>query len=235
MASRDHVTTVSLYNNKYYVRVITFITQKGGAGKTTLAVNCAVLAGQKKKRALILDLDPQASAEGWYQDREVDTPVLVKASSWELPEALAKAKTAGFDYVMIDTPGRDEPSTTAAIRAADFCIVPCRPTPIDLKATLPTAEAIKRLAKPAAFVLTQTPPRGGRIKEAEVGLSMLGIVSPVCIVARTAYQDAHGAGLGVSEFEPDGKAAAEITQLWSWIVRKMEKVTHGQETETDVA
>ncbi len=211
------------------MRIITFITQKGGAGKTTLALNCAVLAGQKKA-ALILDLDPQASAEGWYQDREAEAPRLVKVGSWQLPEALSNAKAAGFDYVLIDTPGRDEPSTTAAIRAADFCIVPCRPTPVDLKATLPTAEAIKRLAKPAAFVLTQTPPRGGRITEAEMGLGMLGIVCPVRIVARTAYQDAHGAGLGVAEFEPGGKAAAEIAQLWHWIVRKMEKVTHEQET-----
>jgi chromosome partitioning protein len=213
------------------MRVITFVTQKGGAGKTTLTVNCAVMASQKKKKALILDLDPQASSEGWYQDREAEEPRLAKVDSWALPDALAKAKTAGYDYVMIDTPGRDEPSTNAAIRAADFCVVPCRPTPVDLKATLPTAAAIERLSRPAAFVLTQTPPRGGRIKEAEVGLAMLGIVCPVHIVARNAYQDAQGAGLGVCEFEPEGKAAAEIAQLWAWIIRKMEKVAHEQKTD----
>src|SRR5947209_463335 len=213
------------------MRVIIFVTQKGGAGKTTLAVNCAVAAASRKKRVLVIDLDAQASAENWYQDREAESPQLVKASTWDLPDALARAKTAGFDYVMIDTPGRDEPSTTAAIRAADFCIVPCRPTPVDLKATLPTSDTIKRLAKPAAFVLTQTPPRGERIREAEVGLGMLGIVCPVRIVARTAYQDAQGAGLGVTEYEPDGKAAAEIGQFWNWIVRKMEKVAHEQKTD----
>ena len=59
---------------------------------------------------------------------------------------------------------------------------------------------------------------------------MLGIVCPIRIVARTAYQDAQGAGLGVSEFDPDGKAAAEIAQLWNWIIRKMEKVAHEQES-----
>jgi len=52
------------------MRIITFVTQKGGAGKTTLAINCAVAAAQRKKRVLIIDLDAQASAEGWYQDRE---------------------------------------------------------------------------------------------------------------------------------------------------------------------
>ena len=63
---------------------------------------------------------------------------------------------------------------------------------MDLKAVPPTVATINRLAKSAVFVLTQTPPRGGRIREAEAGLSMLGIVCPVRIVARAAYQDAHG-------------------------------------------
>jgi len=213
------------------MRVITFVTQKGGAGKTTLAVNCAVAAVQRKKTVLIIDLDSQASAEGWYQDREAESPRLVRLESGDLSQALAKAGEAGFDYVLIDTPGKDEPATAAAIRAADFCIVPCRPTPVDLKAIPPTVATINRLSKPAVFVLTQTPPHGERIREAAVGLAMLGIVCPIRVVARTAYQDAQGAGLGVSEFDPDGKAAAEIAQLWNWIVRKMEKVAHEQKAD----
>jgi chromosome partitioning protein len=213
------------------MRVITFVTQKGGAGKTTLAINCAVAAAQRKKSILIIDLDPQASAEGWYQDREAESPRLVRLDSGNISEALAKARDAGFDYVLIDTPGKDEPATAAAIRAADFCIVPCRPTPVDLKAIPPTVATINRLCKPAVFVLTQSPARGERIREAEVGLAMLGIVCPIRVVARTAYQDAQGAGLGVSEFDPDGKAAAEIAQLWNWIVRKMEKVAHEQKAD----
>ena len=127
------------------MRVISFVTQKGGAGKTTLAVNCAVAAEKSGRKTLILDLDPQGSAESWYQDREADTPRLVKIESWTLPEAIAKAHNAGYDLVMIDTPGRDEPSVTAAIRAADFCIIPCRPTPVDMKATPPTVATIARL------------------------------------------------------------------------------------------
>jgi chromosome partitioning protein len=192
-----------------------------------------VAACRRKKKVLIIDLDEQASAENWYQDREADLPSLVRLKSGDLPKAISNAKEARFDYVLIDTPGRDEPSTAAAIRAADFCIIPCRPTPVDLKAIPPTVATINRLAKPAVFVLSQTPPRGGRIREAEVGLGMLGIVCPIHIVARTAYQDAQGAGLGVSEFEPDSNASAEIEQLWSWIVRKMEKVAH--EPKTHVA
>ena len=207
------------------MRVITFVTQKGGSGKTALATSCAVAAEQAGRKALILDMDPQGSAEAWYQDREAETPRLARVMSSELDDAIRKAKGAGFRIVMIDTPGRDDPATTAAIRAADLCVVPCRPTPADMKATPPTAAAIKRLGKAAAFVLTQTPVRGFRINEARAGLGMLGMVAPVSIVSRNTHQDAYGAGLGVTEFEPDGKAAEEIRGLWAWLASRLEKIT----------
>jgi chromosome partitioning protein len=216
------------------MRVIAFVTQKGGAGKTTLAVNCAVAAERTGLKTLILDLDPQGSAEAWYQDREAESPRLVAIGSWKLPDAMAMAKAGGYDLVVIDTPGRDEPSVTAAVRAADFVVIPCRPTPVDMKATPPTVATVQRLKKPAVFVLSQTPPRGERVREAEVGLAMFGVVCPVRIVARAAYQDAHGAGLGVLEFDSEGKASAEIAQLWDWMAKKMEKMTYEQE-EADFA
>jgi chromosome partitioning protein len=209
------------------MNVIAFVTQKGGSGKTTLCVNLAVAAEAAGARCLILDMDPQASAEAWYHDREAASPKLVKLVAGGLHDAIHAAERAGFTHVFIDTPGRDEPAVAAAIRIADFCLVPCRPTPADMKATPATIATIRRLAKPAAFVLSQTPPRGFRIKEAEIGLGVLGPVAPVGIVSRNVFQDAQGAGLGVGEFEPDGKAAEEIAALWSWLARKMEKVTDG--------
>jgi chromosome partitioning protein len=216
------------------MRVISFVTQKGGAGKTTLSVNCAVAAERSGLKTLILDLDEQGSAEAWYQVRDAETPRLVRIGSWKLPEAMAAAKSGGYDLVIIDTPGRDEPSVNAAVKAADFVVIPCRPTPVDLKATPPTAATVSRLEKPAVFVLSQTPPRGERIREAAAALSTLGVVCPVRIVARAAYQDAHGAGLGVLEFDPEGKASVEIDQLWHWLTKKMEKMTYEQK-EADFA
>jgi len=209
------------------MNVIAFVTQKGGSGKTTLCVNLAVAAEAAGARCLILDMDPQGSAEAWYHDREAETPKLAKLGAGELENAIGVARRQGFSHVFIDTPGRDEPSVAAAIRTADFCLVPCRPTPADMKATPATIATIKRLQKPAAFVLSQTPPRGFRIKEAEIGLAVLGPVAPMGIVSRNVFQDAQGAGLGVGEFEPDGKAAQEIGELWGWLARKMEKMTDG--------
>jgi chromosome partitioning protein len=207
--------------------VISFVTQKGGSGKTTLAISCAVTAQEKGLRALILDMDGQATAETWYQDRDDEMPRVIKINAAELDRALGVANTQSFDVVLIDTPGRDEPGAAAAIRASDFCIIPCRPSPADMKATPPTIGTIRRLNKPAAFVLTQTSPRSFRNREAENGLSVLGMVCPVRIVLRNVYQDAQGTGLGVTEYEPDGKAAQEVRALWEWIIKKVRKVQHG--------
>ena len=141
------------------MRIITFVTQKGGSGKTTLALSCAVAAEEHGARALVLDMDPQRTAEAWYQTREATKPKLATVTAAELPDAITGGRQR-FDVVLIDTPGRDEPSTAAAIRHADICLIPCRPTPADMKATPPTVATIKRLDKLSAFVLSQTPPRG---------------------------------------------------------------------------
>jgi chromosome partitioning protein len=206
------------------MRVLSFVTQKGGAGKTTLTICCAVAAERTGHKTLILDMDPQGTAEAWYQDREAETPKLACVTAAELPKALDGARAEKYDFVLIDTPGRDEPAVAAAIRVSDFCLIPCRPSPADMKATPPTVAAIQRLAKPAAFVLTQTPPRGPRIREATRGLGMLGIVAPVHLVSRHSFQDAQAGGFGVTEYEPDGKAAEEVKQLWTWITRKLKKL-----------
>jgi chromosome partitioning protein len=174
-------------------------------------------------------MDKQGTAESWFQDRDSENPQLIKIEASELEKALTAARQRKFDFVIIDTPGRDEPAQAAAIRLADFCIVPCRPSPADMKATPPTADTIRRLGKTAFFVLTQTPPRSFRIKEAERGLSVLGTVCPIPIVSRAVYQDAQGAGLGVTEFDGAGKAAAEIRELWNWIQKKIGKVNYGKE------
>src|SRR3954465_13962041 len=104
------------------MRVLSFVAQKGGSGKSTLVFCCAVAAEEKGKRVLILDMDEQGTLTAWYKDRDAETPVLASIKSSELAEAITRAKNSGFDVVLIDTPGRDEPSVAAAIRAADLCI-----------------------------------------------------------------------------------------------------------------
>jgi chromosome partitioning protein len=211
------------------MKVISFVTQKGGSGKTTLTLNFAVAALQKKGRVVIFDMDAQATAKKWYERRLDDSPQLVHLSAIDLEKAIDSAKAQKFDWVFIDTSGRDDATQAAAIHASDFCVIPCRPSAADLEATPLTVETLRRLEKPFVFVLTQTPPRSYRIKEAENGLRVLGNVCPVPIVMRNAFQDAQAAGLGVIEYEADGRAAKDVLEGWKWLVSRIKKEDYGKE------
>ena len=210
------------------MRVISFVSQKGGSGKTTLCFSIGVAAYEAGRKVLMLDLDRQASLRDWYADREAEEPEVDTVELPKLEEALGGLEKLGFDYVFIDTPGKDDPANSKAITLSDFCIIPCRPTPGDMKAIRPTIANVDRVGKPTAFVLTQTPPKSFRVTEAKTALSMLGLVATTSIVQRNDHQDAQGAGLGVTEYDPNGKAAGEVRELWQWIEKTLRKVGNGK-------
>src|SRR5215211_1277478 len=137
-------------------------------------------------------MDRQATVSDWSESRTADGPEVAQIETSQVDDVIKKLKHAAYDYVLIDTPGVDSPGTLSAIRAADLCMIPCRPTPADLRAFKPTLAAIYRLEKRFAFVLNQTPPRSYRVRDAAEGLAVLGVVPDVNIVLRNDYQDAIG-------------------------------------------
>jgi chromosome partitioning protein len=199
------------------MKAITFATQKGGSGKSTLCVSLAVAAEEAGRRCCILEMDRAATVSDWAEHRIREAPEVALLDAERLGEALAALERAGYDYAFIDAPGVDGPGDRAAIAAADLCVVPCRPTPADLRAVKPALAAIYRAGKRFAFVLNQTPPRSYRIRDAADGLAVLGVLPDVNVVLRNDHQDAIGMGQGVTEFNPDGQAAAEIRRLWAWL------------------
>jgi chromosome partitioning protein len=173
-------------------------------------------------------MDRQATISDWAEHRTLDAPEVAQVEAPQLEQVIQRLRKSAYDYVFIDTPGVDSPGTLAAIRAADLCLIPCRPTPADLRAFKPTLAAIYRLEKRFAFVLNQTPPRSYRNRDAADGLAVLGVLPDVNIVSRTDHQDAIGMGQGVTEFNPKGAAANEIRQLWSWIERRADHTAAGK-------
>lgn len=202
------------------MKVISFVTQKGGSGKSTLCISLAVAAQEAGNSICILEMDRQGTVSEWAQSRTAEAPEVAQVAADKLDSVLKKLKNADYDYVFLDTPGVDNPGTTAAIRAADLCLVPCRPTPADLRAFKPTLAAIQRLEKPFAFVLNQTPPRSYRVRDTAEGLAVLGMIADVNIVMRNDHQDAIGFGQGVTELNPTGPAAEEIRKLWAWTANR---------------
>jgi chromosome partitioning protein len=198
------------------MKTIAIISQKGGTGKTTLALHLSVAAGQN---AAVLDLDPQASASAWRDLRRLENPVVVSVQPARLVQALDTAREAGASLVVLDTPPHSEAGSLAAARAADLILIPCRPAFLDLRAISASADIVQLVHKPdqTAIVLNACPPRGSLPEEAEAALGAYGLkMAPVRIGNRTAFVRALIEGLTAQEWEPEGKAASEIEQLYAW-------------------
>src|SRR5215203_4466978 len=133
------------------MNVISFVTQKGGTGKSHLAVSLAVAAEAAGEMVCILDLDPQGTSHDWYQTRTAETPaVLDHNQAGMLPETLTKLRKAGYTLVIIDTHG-----TRGAMQTANLCLIPVRPSEADMKATMPTVAALHDMGKRFALVVNQ--------------------------------------------------------------------------------
>jgi chromosome partitioning protein len=208
------------------MRTLAFVTQKGGAGKTTLAATIAVAAVETGEKVIVLDLDPQGSLAAWGNDRDADAPTVDSLPSdkvTQLAQVLAALEKKGFTLAILDCAGIVSTSTNLAIKAADLCLIPTRPTRLDIRATKPTIQALMSLKSSFAFILNQCPPthRGGRAAEAAEGLSLLGALLEPKVAQRADFQDALAAGQGVTEYAPHGKAADEARLLWKNINRRM--------------
>jgi len=209
------------------MRIIVLTTQKGGTGKSTLAANMAVAATQAGEKVLALDLDQQGTLSEWAKLRQTDAPAVAQLPSGETRQlaTVLDAARQSYTVALLDLPGADSPLTHNAMTLADLCLVPLRPTRPDGLAIQKTVEALMIGKKRFAFILNQCPPaHSPRATEMAAGLVTLGFLAVPMICARAAFQDAYAAGQGVTEYEPAGKASAEIRQLWDWVNRESQKV-----------
>jgi chromosome partitioning protein len=204
------------------MRAITLASQKGGTGKSTLCIGLAVAAMEDGERIVLLETDRQGTLSNWAARRANPEPIVEKvADRFQLERTLRALERRGYTLAIIDTPGSDNALVADAIRTANLCLVPARPSQADIEATHPTLKAIRRLEKHFAFVLNQTPPRGQRPTLVALALNEIGVLALPYIVLRNDHMDSLAVGLAVSEFAPDSIAAAEIRALWAWSKQKL--------------
>lgn len=200
---------------------IALISQKGGSGKTTLAINIAVASELAGHPAVVVDLDPQASAAAWGDSRDAETPVVVSAQAARIAEVLTTAREHGAALTLIDTAPHAEAAALTAARSADLVLVPCRPSVLDLRAVTASQDIAKLAGTPAAAVLCGVPARGPLAGEAQSALEAYGLtVSPVRIGHRAAFVHAMTSSQGAQEHESGGKAAREIARLYDWTLAR---------------
>jgi chromosome partitioning protein len=215
------------------MHTIALIAQKGGTGKTTLAICLAVAAEQSGVVSVIIDLDSQSTACNWSDRRQSRGPIVVDAQPARLQSALSKAEGGGVDLAIIDTPAKSEQAALAAAKCADLVIIPCRPQVYDLETT-PTSLELIRLAggKPALVLLNAVPSRGQRHAQAEEALRGLGLtVCPVHFGQRAAFGDSAALGQTPLEYEPQGKASEEIRLAYKYLSRLLDKGTTDDEAK----
>ena len=202
---------------------IAIISQKGGAGKTTLALHLAAAAQTTGRVALVVDTDPQATASQWASWRQDTPPEVIDSPPPRLAAKVAAALGQGADLVVIDTPPHADSAARAAAEVADLVLIPCRPSAFDLAAIQTSAKLVQLLRKPAFVVFTAGPPNAPRVYE-EAGELVDGYGTPPCPVVlpdRAAYRHASAEGRAVTEFDPAGKAADEVRELYKWTCRQL--------------
>jgi chromosome partitioning protein len=196
------------------MQVIAIISQKGGVGKSTLAVHLATEATAQGQRVLLLDLDPQGSAMEWASRRGDLPPDVSGANPASVAKEIERARGEGYDLVVVDTAPHADHAALQAARVADLVAIPCRPSTFDIAAISATLDLCKLANKQAAVVINAAPIRSRVTTEAAEAIAEKGAkVSPIVIRQRVAFQHCMIDGRTAAEYEPGGAAAHEITRL----------------------
>lgn len=213
------------------MKTIVLATRKGGSGKSTIAIGLAIAAIQAGQSVRLIETDPQGTLTNWRGRRIFAEPIVEPLyTAGEIEPRLMSLASRGLALTIIDTAAGPSAATTAAIRHADFCLIPARASVADIEGTVTTVKLVRDWKKPFAFVLNQTPVHGRRIGNAatalgnEDSLGLSDVLAQPFIVMRNDHQDALSMGLGVNELAPTGKAAQEIRSLWQWLAVRLHSV-----------
>jgi chromosome partitioning protein len=220
------------------MRTIALISQKGGVGKTTLAINLAAAAQRDGLQAVIADTDPQQSTYEWYRGRKEEHPLPYVAQVFpeNIGDVIDKSERNGADLLVVDTSPNSTEGSLAVADRADLLLVPCAPSFIDLRALKRTEKIIRLSGKPAFAILNLCPPVGDDADQAEQALTKLGYtVCPHRIVTRAAARRSYAVDQSVFEFEPNGKAAAEFSAVYMFSCSHGIKRTTEHEKEVHYA
>jgi chromosome partitioning protein len=199
--------------------VVSIAQQKGGAGKTTLAIQLGIAWLTAGRRVAMLDVDPQASLFSWFNLRrrrlgDDEGGLLVQGlSGWRLGSELGRLRRE-FDLVLVDTPPHAETDARSALRAADLALLPCQLHALDVWASKATLDLAGAVGTEALMVLNRVPARS-RAAEA-IRAEIAAERWPLAVASlgnRQAFAASIGAGQGVAESAPGSVAGQEVRAL----------------------
>lgn len=199
---------------------IAIVSQKGGVGKTTLAIHIAAAAHAAGYVTCLIDLDPQATAAAWGDWREGNAPEVITTPPTRLARTIQAAREAGAQVVVIDTPPNADAAAREAVRAADLILIPARPRVFDLHAVATTAALVEGFPAGKAWLVLNALPAGATrlMADAIQAVGAMGLrTCPVTLTERAPFHRAPAVGKVAMESDPTSKAAQEIAALWLWL------------------
>ena len=197
------------------MQIIVINSQKVGSAKTMLAKHLSVEAERAGDGPVFLiDTDPQGSLTAWHTKRESEAPQRVELPFEGLERGLQLLSQHGAACCFIDTASGRVDVARELFRLADFVIFPVQASEDDLTAAPVTVQALKEAGVPFIFVLTRVKPNTLITAQAAAVLSKHGEVAETFISDRTAYKSPYPKGQTITEAEPKGIAAKEISALW---------------------
>lgn len=217
--------------------IIAVIAEKGGAGKTTLALALAVAATRAGKKTAVIDTDPQVTATKWTDRRSDEFPWVVPTHAARLKVAVEQAAEQGIDFLVIDTPPHAGTDAAEAARLADVVVIPTEPHLFSLE-TLPKVRDLLKLAgdPPAFVVINKAGTQGREGEQAATHAAGQGLgVCPVVVHLRAAHRHAGNVGQAASEFEPESKAALETAELYRYTLQHVEETKGSRHGQTESA
>ena len=199
---------------------IAFLSQKGGAGKTTLATRIARQLQLEGEDVILVDSDPQGSARDWRAATDQDTVLVVGMDRPTLDKDIKMLSNDGKKWIIVDGAPRSEQMTISSIKAADLIVIPVQPSPYDIWAAEDLVSIVKSRqeitnGKPkAAFLISRAIKRTELGKEVVSALEDFGM--PVMKAKTTqlvTYPKSASMGLTPMDIESDGNAAREIRAI----------------------
>lgn len=210
------------------MRVITFACQKGAAGKTTLVGHIGVqaeLAGAGP--VVLLDTDQQGALAEWWNSRQPEQPAFAHTFIAQIEQDVAQLRELGFGLCIIDSPSAISPAVEQVVAVSDLVVIPCRPSPHDLRAATKTIDLVEKLNKPKVFVLNGAT-QGDQLTEDAAGiLSQAGPLSPVRIHNDPEFADSMFDGMTAMEMAPGSEPAREIAELWNYLAGVLDQSSGG--------
>ncbi|MES2846983.1 MAG: ParA family partition ATPase [Pseudomonadota bacterium] len=195
--------------------VITIAQQKGGSGKTTVAVNLAVAFARAGLRVALLDTDPQGSLGRWFLARRARLGEagmeLSTASAWGVSYECEKLRKSN-DIVIIDTPPKADADLRPALREADLVLVPVASSHVDLWATDGVLDLVARESRRALLVMNRGSAGTRLAEEVAIAAGEMAGVAQSRLAQRVVFAETLGQGLGASE-AGKSPAATEVQAL----------------------